>query len=111
MAHGIGHNSPDGKRTHAITFEMDADLMERLHPGPSWKSGHDEILEILENHGFDRKQGDLYVGGDGTNAVTCVLAIQDVAAKLDWFGSAVRDVRMLRIEENNDLRPAIGGGS
>lgn len=34
--------------------------------------------------------------------------IQEVASRLNWFGPAVRDVRLLRIEEFNDLGPAIG---
>lgn len=41
------------------------------------------------------------------NAVTCVLAVQDLTRRLAWFRPAVRDMRMLRIEENNDLGPAI----
>jgi virulence-associated protein VapD len=36
-----------------------------------------------------------------------VLAIQDVARDCSWFSELVRDVRMLRIEENNGLLPAI----
>ena len=40
--------------------------------------------------------------------VKCVLAIQDVSKECPWFKRAVTDVRMLRIEENNDLMPAVG---
>jgi virulence-associated protein VapD len=40
--------------------------------------------------------------------VKVVLAVQDLAQAYDWFNSlVVRDIRMLRIEENNDLNPAI----
>jgi virulence-associated protein VapD len=39
-----------------------------------------------------------------------VLAIQDVARDCSWFCNVIRDVRMLRIEENDDLLPAIEGG-
>ncbi|WP_349371554.1 hypothetical protein [Salinarimonas sp.] len=35
--------------------------------------------------------------------------MQDVAARCAWFRLAAKDVRMLRIEENNDLMPAIEG--
>jgi virulence-associated protein VapD len=44
---------------------------------------------------------------DRVDAVACVLAIQRLARELPWFSASARDVRMLRIEENNDLRPAI----
>ena len=42
------------------------------------------------------------------DAVRCVLTIQKLANLYPWFSTCVRDVRMLRIEENNDLKPAIG---
>ncbi len=41
------------------------------------------------------------------NAVTCVLAAQDLARTFPWFSKSVRDIRMLRIEELNDLMPAV----
>jgi virulence-associated protein VapD len=40
---------------------------------------------------------------------TTVLAVQEVSKRYSWFRVAVRDIRMLRIEENNDLMPAVGG--
>ena len=93
---------------YAITFDMDASRMEELYPSQNWRDGHRQIGRILSEHGFDWKQGSVYFGDDSVNAVTCVLAIQDVSRRLDWFGPAVRDVRMLRIEEFNDLAPAVG---
>jgi virulence-associated protein VapD len=37
-----------------------------------------------------------------------VLAVQDLARAYPWFNSSVvTDIRMLRIEEDNDLNPAI----
>jgi virulence-associated protein VapD len=39
--------------------------------------------------------------------VTCVLAVQDLSKCYDWFAPSVRDIRMLRIEEGNDLREAM----
>ena len=29
------------------------------------------------------------------------------AIAYDWFGASVEDIKMLRIEDNNDLMPAI----
>jgi len=40
--------------------------------------------------------------------LSCVLTIQALAKKYPWFTACVKDVRMLRIEENNDLMPALG---
>jgi virulence-associated protein VapD len=36
-----------------------------------------------------------------------VLVAQRLTRELPWFAAVARDVRMLRIEENNDLGPAI----
>ncbi|MEM6944867.1 MAG: virulence factor [Pseudomonadota bacterium] len=93
---------------YAITFDMDTSRMEELYPGASWRNGYNEIKSILREHGFDWQQGSVYFGRETVNAVTCVLAVQDVAKRLDWFSPSVRDVRMLRIEEFNDLSPAVG---
>jgi len=36
-----------------------------------------------------------------------VLAAIDLSRKLPWFVGSVRDIRMVRIEELNDLMPAV----
>ncbi len=41
------------------------------------------------------------------NAVICVTTIQTLAKTLPCFSVCVKDVRMLKIEENNDLIPAV----
>nr|WP_232364924.1 hypothetical protein [Campylobacter aviculae] len=41
------------------------------------------------------------------NAVICVTTIQTLAKTLPCFSACVKDVRMLKIEENNDLMPAV----
>jgi len=33
--------------------------------------------------------------------------VQQLTAEFDWFAPSVTDIRMLRIEENNDLMPAV----
>jgi virulence-associated protein VapD len=59
------------------------------------------------SHGFSRQQGSVYFGGPQVNAVTCVLAAIDLSRQLPWFAISVRDIGMLRIEEQNDLLPAV----
>jgi virulence-associated protein VapD len=39
--------------------------------------------------------------------VTCVLAIMEVTRTYAWFAPSIRDVRMLRIEEQNNLMDAV----
>jgi virulence-associated protein VapD len=97
---------PEG-RMYAIAFDMDTSAMQSAYPGPSWQNGYEEIRRILHRHGFTRQQGSVYFGSDKVNAVTCVLAVIDLVNSLPWFAVAVADIRMLRIEEQNNLMPAV----
>jgi len=92
---------------YAISFDLDTITLEQSYGGTSWRNAYAEIRSALADHGFDWQQGSVYFGGDTVDAVTCVLAVQDLNRKYPWFRSSVRDIRMLRIEENNDLGPAI----
>jgi virulence-associated protein VapD len=91
---------------YAIVFDMDIDLL-REHYGDPYNNAYLEIRNILEEHGFLWQQGSAYFGGEKINAVTCVMAAADLSRRLPWFAASVRDIRMLRIEELNDLMPAV----
>jgi len=94
-------------RVYAIAFDMDTDTLQKSYPGASWTNAYSEIKKVLDRHGFTRQQVSVYFGGPSVNAVTCVLASFDLAKSLPWFAISVRDIRMLRIEEMNDLLPAV----
>ena len=94
-------------RVYAIAFDMDTDTLQKSYPGASWTNAYTEIKKVLDRHGFTRQQGSVYFGGETINAVTCVLAAIELARVLPWFSASVRDIRMLRIEEFNDLMPAV----
>lgn len=93
-------------RMYAIAFDMDIESL-RLNYGDPYNNAYMEIRRVLQSHGFLWQQGSVYFGGDQINAVTCVLAAMDLSRQLPWFASSVRDTRMLRIEELNDLMPAV----
>ena len=97
----------EDERVYAIAFDMDTDTLHKSYPGASWTNAYSEIKKVLDRHGFTRQQGSVYFGGPSVNAVTCVLASFDLAKSLPWFAISVRDIRMLRIEEMNDLLPAV----
>ena len=95
-------------RMYAIAFDLDTDALQRAYGAPSWRHAYAEIRAILEDEGFAWQQGSVNFGRpERVDAVSCVLAIQRLTRELPWFAASARDVRMLRIEENNDLRPAI----
>jgi len=91
---------------YAIAFDMDIESL-RANFGDPYNNAYVEIRKVLQRHGFTWQQGSVYFGGENINAVTCVLAAIDVSTQLKWFAASVRDIRMLRIEELNDLMPAV----
>ena len=92
---------------YAIVFDLDTKTLEAVYPNESWRNAYQDVRKELQTRGFDWQQGSTYFGNDAVDAVTCVLAVQALKRKFSWFAAAVRDIRMLRIEENNDLTPAL----
>ncbi|EGU4055053.1 virulence factor, partial [Salmonella enterica] len=94
----------------AITFDLDTESLKEAYHNESHGNAYKEIRNILTvDYGFHWQQGSTYFGDESVDAVTCVLAAQDLSNRLPWFSSSVRDIRMLKIEDNNDLMPAING--
>src|SRR4051812_25661671 len=93
-------------RLYAISFDMDIESL-KIHYGDPYNNAYGEIRKVLQKRGFAWQQGSVYFGGENINAVTCVLAAIELARVLPWFAASVRDIRMLRIEEFNDLMPAV----
>jgi virulence-associated protein VapD len=93
-------------RVYAIAFDIDTQIAERVMGG-TWKSCYGMIERGLVAHGFTRTQGSLYFGTPESNAVSCILAVKELDDQYAWFGRIVKDLRMLRIDEDNDLLPAL----
>ena len=89
---------------YAICFDLDQDLLKRHYPNAAQTGAYHDIRRALEKFGFTRQQGHVY---SHDILVTCVMAVQAVQKAYPWFGKVVSDIRMLRIEEHNDLMPAI----
>jgi virulence-associated protein VapD len=93
---------------YAIVFDLDQDTLSKTYHVPSYQNAYTDIRKMLETHGFNNQQGSVYFGDVAkVDAVTCVLAVMDLAKNNPWFAPSVRDIRMLRIEDNNDLMPAV----
>ena len=103
---GLPNNFRRAGQVYAIAFDMDIEAL-RVNFGDPYNNAYLEIRRVLQRHGFTWQQGSVYFGGEAVTAVTCVLAAQDLARSLPWFAASVRDIRMLRIEELNDLMPAV----
>lgn len=92
---------------YAITFDLDTDTLKKSYHNNSWQNAYNDIAKFLRENGFDRQQGSVYFGNDEVDTVKCQTAVQKLALTFEWFAPSVRDIRMLRIEDNNDLTPAI----
>jgi virulence-associated protein VapD len=93
---------------YAIVFDLDQESLAQTYHNDSYKNAYGDIKKALEAHGFHRQQGSVYFGDvTKVDAVSCVLAVMDLAKSNPWFAPSVSDIRMLRIEDNNDLMPAV----
>lgn len=93
---------------YAIAFDMDTDTLKKTYGNDSYNNAYTDIRKLLAKHHFTPQQGSVYFGDPvKVDAVTCVLAIFDLSRTYSWFAPSVRDIRMLRIEEQNDLMSAV----
>jgi len=112
---GAGHDNQwptdlirEGERMYAICFDLEVDALKRNYVNQGFGNAYQDIRRVLEQFGFTHQQGSVYFGGKGIDPVRCVVAVQAVQREYPWFARCVRDIRMLRIEENNNLLPALG---
>ena len=92
---------------YAVAFDLDTSCLDDNYHNKSTTNAYGDVRKHMEANGFTWVQGSVYFGGDGIDAVKCVITVQKLAMKYPWFTTCVKDIRMLRIEENNDLMPAI----
>ncbi len=106
IRHGLPASFKREGTVYAIAFDMDSEQL-RVHYGDPHNNAHLEIRRILESHRFQWQQGSVYFGDPTVTAATVMVAVIDLSTRLPWFAAAVRDIRMLRIEELNDLMPVV----
>jgi len=92
---------------YAIAFDLDNSILEQTYRNTSISNAYKDIGDVLIEYGFRRQHGSVYFGGEAVNAVVCTTAIMELTQKYSWFAPSVKDIRMLRIEDNNDLTPVI----
>ncbi len=92
---------------YAITFDIDTNCLHDNYHENNVPNAYGDVRKFMEQNNFTWMQGSVYFGNDKIDAVQCVLVVQRLAKQYVWFATCFRDIRMLRIEENNDLKPAI----
>jgi virulence-associated protein VapD len=106
MRHGMPAPFKKDGVVYAIAFDVDIEQL-RVHYGDPYNNAYLEIRRVLEAHSFAWQQGSMYFGGLAVTAASVMVAVIDLTTQLPWFAAAVRDIRMLRIEELNDLMPVV----
>jgi virulence-associated protein VapD len=91
---------------YAICIDLDPAILSRIY-GASWQQAYTEVTSFLADKGFVRRYGTVYFGNDTIVAVHCMMVVQQLALAFEWFVPAANDVRMIRIEGNNDMRAAM----
>ena len=95
-------------RMYAITFDLDGSALQSHYHNSSINNAYSDIRKVLELRNFTWVQSTVYFGDtERVDAVSTVLAVQELAKTFPWFKPSVRDIRMLRIEDNNDLARAL----
>lgn len=93
---------------YAIVFDLEQDTLSKTYGSATYTNAYTDIKRVLTEYGFTRQQGSVYFGDvEKVDAVRCVLAVQELTRRFAWFSASIEDIRMLRIEDNNDLMPAI----
>jgi virulence-associated protein VapD len=103
---GLPPSFKRGTTVYAVAFDMDIEQL-KLHYGDPYNNAYLEIRRLLERHGFAWQQGSVYFGSATVTTADVMVAVIDLTATLPWFAASVRDIRMLRIEEINDLLPVV----
>ena len=105
----IGHNRPPRPRSsmYAIMLDFDTEILQQTYPIASWRNAYTDVRSYLTQRGFEWRQRSAYFGDDSIDAVRCITTVQKMARHYPWFTPSVRDICMLRIEENNDLKAAL----
>lgn len=97
-------------RSYAIVIDLDPRALESLEDPLKPRdcvAAHGLIGETLLKYGFRPHRQGVYFGGNNATPVHCVLATQQTVLRCPWLPKVVFDIRMLRIEEETDLMPAV----
>lgn len=87
-------------RVYAIAYDLNK---ESAIKNDAWR----KIARVLESYGFHRQQGTVFYGTELTSASTCFAAVLDLNDRYPWFWEVVKDMRMLKIDEEDDLLAVI----
>ncbi len=91
---------------YAVAFDLVVADTEQHHP-KGVAQAYSDIGSILNQYGFRRVQGSLYVT-DNEDMANLFLVVQTLRSQA-WFPKSVRDIRAFRIEQWSDFTQVVKG--
>lgn len=94
----------------AIAFDLHSDILREVYHNRSWRNAWKDVRRFLWRRGFTWQQGTVLFGDRSVNKRSAERAVEDLSAAFPWFSAAVKDIRLLKIDYDNDLAPAVARG-
>ena len=92
-----------------IVFDMDTHCLERNYHNPSWRNAYADIQRILKKHGFTNIQGTVYLSDVGIKQAHGTLALQEVAARFEWFYHCASNIQFYELKDNFNAQFIVDG--
>lgn len=83
-----------------IVFDMDTHCLEQNYHNASWRNAYADIQRILKRHGFTNIQGTVYLSDVGIKQAHGTLALQEVAARFEWFHSCAQNIQFYELKDD-----------
>ena len=87
-----------------IVFDMDTNCLKLNYHNPSWQNAYGDVSKVLKKHGFSNIQGTVYLSEEGIRQAHGTLALQEVAARFEWFYSCASNVQFYELKDDFNAR-------
>ena len=92
---------------YAVTFDLDTSCPGDPFGDKAYNNAYAKIGKFLADRGWSHPQGSVYFSPKEYEAVPATIDIFDLAKEFDWLATCVNNIRLMRVEENNDLKPIV----
>lgn len=92
---------------YAIVFDFDLDILKRVKDVDGYADVFSKVKNILAVQGFTHKTGNMFVSRESISSVDVIVIMQSISKLYPWFAPSLSQLEMYRIEEVNDLLPAM----
>ena len=86
---------------YIVQVELDNHILKDLYPNDDYKHAYNDIRGFLNDESLDWISGPLFDAGP--SPISAVLAVQHLSAHFDWFKGSVKELKLLRVTNMDDL--------